>query len=57
MTAMQNCWMFASWSCIAAMVVTWLFIDSYVAAHVAPKFASDLTYDAMEMSSSMTFIP
>ena len=57
MTAMQNCWMFASWPCIAAMVVAWLFIDSCVAAYAAPKFAIDSPYDAMEVLSSMTFIP
>ncbi len=57
LTAMQNCWMFASWSCITAMVVVWLFIDSCMAAYVAPKFASDSPYDVMEVLSSMTFIP
>ena len=57
LTVMQNCWMFASWPCIAAMVVAWLFIDSCVAAYVAPKFASDLLYDAIDVSSSMAAMP
>ena len=57
LTAMQNCWMFVSWPCIEAMVAAWLFIDSCVAAYVAPKFASDLPYDAIEVSLSMTVMP
>ena len=48
LTAMQNCWMLASWLCIAAMVFAWLFIDSCVAAYVGPKCASDLLYDAID---------
>ena len=40
-TAMQICWMFVSWPCIAAMVIAWDFIDSCVAAYTAPMFASD----------------
>ena len=56
LTAMQNCWMFASWPCIAAMVVAWFLIDSCVAAYAAPKFASDSLYDATDASSSMTVI-
>ncbi len=57
LTAMQNCWMFASWPCIAAMVVAWLFIDSCVAAYAAPKFARDLPYDVIKVSLSMTVMP
>ena len=57
LTAMQNFWMFImSWICITAMVVAWLFIDSCVAAYVAPKFASVSPYNAIEVSSSMTVI-
>ncbi len=57
LTAMQNCWMFASRPCIAAMVVAWLFIDSCVAAYAAPKFASDSLYDAIDVSSTMAAMP
>ena len=56
-TAMQNCWMFVSWPCIVAIVVAWVFIDSCVAVYAAPKFASDLPYDAINASSSMVTMP
>ena len=52
-TAMQNCWMFVNWPCIAAMLVAWDFIDSCMAAYAAPKFAKDSLYDAIDASSSM----
>jgi hypothetical protein len=39
------------------MVVAWDFIDSCVAAYVAPKFASDSLYDAIDASSSMVAMP
>ena len=57
LTAMQNCWMFASWPYIVAKVAAWLFIVSWVAEYAAPKFAIDSLYDAMEASLSMAFIP
>ena len=56
-TAMQNCWMFVSWPCIVAIVVAWVFIDSCVAVYAAPKFASDLLYNAIDASSSMVTMP
>ena len=55
-TAMQNCWMFDNWPCIAAMVVAWVFIDTYVVVYVALKFASDSLYNAIDASSSMAAI-
>ncbi len=57
LTAMQNCWMFVNWPCIAAMVVAWAFIDSCMVAYVAPKFASDSLYDVIDTSSSMAAMP
>jgi hypothetical protein len=56
-TAMQNCWMFVNWPCMAAMVVAWDFIDSCVAAYAASKFASDSLYDAIDALSSMAAMP
>jgi hypothetical protein len=43
---MQNCCMFVSLPCIEARLVTWVLIDSCVVAYMAPKFASDLLYNA-----------
>ncbi len=56
LTFMQNCWMFVSWPCIEARLVAWVLIDSCVAAYAAPKFSSDLLYDASNASSSMAAI-
>ena len=44
---MQNCWIFASWPCIAARLAARLFIESWVAVYAAPKFdiVSAVLYD------------
>ena len=57
LTAMQNYGMFVNWPCIAAMVVSWVFIDSCVAAYAAPKFTSNSLYDAIDASSSIAVMP
>ena len=56
-TAIQNCWMFASWPCIAARLEAWLFIDSREAAYVAPKFDIVLVYNMIDASSLTAAMP
>jgi hypothetical protein len=46
-TAMQNCWMFISWHCIAVMVVARVLIDSCVAVYPAPKFTINSLYNVI----------
>jgi hypothetical protein len=53
---MQNCWMFVSWPCIEARLVTWVLIDSCVVTYAAPKFASDLLYNAIVALLSMAAV-
>ena len=45
---MQNCWIFASWPCIAGRLAAWLFIESWVAAYAALKFDIILVYDVID---------
>ena len=54
---MQNCWMFASWPCIAARLEAWLFIDSWVAAYTAPKFNIVLVYNVINGLLLITVMP
>ena len=54
---MQNCWIFASWPCIAARLGAWLFIKSWVAAYAVPKFNILLVHNAINVSSSTAAIP
>jgi hypothetical protein len=50
-------WMFASWFCIAARLLAWLFVVSCMAANAAQKFTSKSPYKATNAPLSMAVIP